>query len=538
MVVPLLTSVFESYMEDIQTLRDTLLVLASHPAASRTYHPLLGFEAREATSAIVKAETLLAEFSDAFRGISYTIHPEGLENEVAGKSSNVAWAARSWWMSRRQQHSDGRSSGQRSLSWQADRTVLTTIDSDTAFAADYFAAATYKFASRNRSERARMMMMPTICFDRNAHEVPVTVRVTDIAWSLVGMSTLHESSVAKVPTSAYSVSLRLAERVDGWDTDAIAIGEDMHMLLKCQLSTGGNVVAETIFSPASQLNIVGKVRGGIAGWVSDYQARYKQALRHLWGSLDVAYVLNRLMGGDVNGLRHNTRNKTTSSPPRDSYFVGPRHGPVFSLAKVDRRTDADDLLLAPPTRSTSPDLSSAAGDETILSTSVTSIDSEDDVVAGEHYPPSSKGSSSMPECPPTDWYVIAMVCTRVWEACLMMGSIAIVVAVGVIRQLYARVFLPDGALESGAGEYGTDKLRHLSLALWVVTSVFYDRYHRATASVRWEQDARGKLGSRPVERSDRPVWTALVDYAALPLSIAFGPIAMFHAQFMHLFTNK
>lgn len=82
---------------------------------------------------------------------------------------------------------------QRRSDEEAGRTLLTIIDSDTAFAADYFAAATYKFASSRPShERARMMLMPMICFDRNANKVPITVRVTDIVWSLVGMSTLYE----------------------------------------------------------------------------------------------------------------------------------------------------------------------------------------------------------------------------------------------------------------------------------------------------------------------------------------------------------
>lgn len=59
----------------------------------------------------------------------------------------------------------------------------------------------------------------------------------------------------------------------------IQIGEDMHMFLKCLISTKGNLQAETIYSPASQMDVVGNVKGGVAGFLSDYKARYKQAVR-------------------------------------------------------------------------------------------------------------------------------------------------------------------------------------------------------------------------------------------------------------------
>lgn len=59
----------------------------------------------------------------------------------------------------------------------------------------------------------------------------------------------------------------------------LQIGEDMHMFIKCNISTRGNLVSETIYSPASQMDVMGNVRGGIRGFLGDHQARYKQAVR-------------------------------------------------------------------------------------------------------------------------------------------------------------------------------------------------------------------------------------------------------------------
>ena len=40
------------------------------------------------------AESLINTFKDSFHNMSYTLHPGDIEGEVAGKSSNVSWAAR------------------------------------------------------------------------------------------------------------------------------------------------------------------------------------------------------------------------------------------------------------------------------------------------------------------------------------------------------------------------------------------------------------------------------------------------------------
>ena len=39
-------------------------------------------------------------------------------------------------------------------------------------------------------------------------------------------------------------------------------------------------------------------RGGIRGFWNDHVARYKQAIRHMWGSLDTGYGITRLINRD------------------------------------------------------------------------------------------------------------------------------------------------------------------------------------------------------------------------------------------------
>ena len=69
------------------------------------------------------------------------------------------------------------------------------------------------------------------------------------------------------------------------------------MFIKCLFATAGNLLAETIYSPASQLNVVASSTTGWLGYWESHLARYNQALRHMWGSCTQKMwcTLNRLI---------------------------------------------------------------------------------------------------------------------------------------------------------------------------------------------------------------------------------------------------
>jgi hypothetical protein len=135
-----------------------------------------------------------------------------------------------------------------------------------------------------------------IIFDRNAHNVPAIVRVADILWSAAGLSNLYSGSAVAPPTSVYSLPLELVDRVGGWDCDSEAIGEDLHMYLKCFFALNGNLTSRTILSPVSQTNVTaGGFGNGVSGILKDMRARYKQAIRHMWGALDSGYSIRKAL---------------------------------------------------------------------------------------------------------------------------------------------------------------------------------------------------------------------------------------------------
>ena len=163
---------------------------------------------------------------------------------------------------------------------------------DSHLAAKYFAEISDMHLSHPDTALSTLYAAPII-FDRNAHSVPALVRTADVLWCAAGMSGLYNGSVLSPPTSVYSVPLALVDRVGGWDTDAEAIGEDLHMFVKCFFATNGNLTCRTIMSPVSQSNITSGSGAGIRGTARDIWARYNQALRHMWGALDSGFALRQ-----------------------------------------------------------------------------------------------------------------------------------------------------------------------------------------------------------------------------------------------------
>ncbi|SPN97583.1 uncharacterized protein DNG_01095 [Cephalotrichum gorgonifer] len=268
-----------NYKEETDTLRETLDVLASHPDASVSYDVYLGMEQREAGGE-AKAQRLIDEFSAKFRSISYTVHPSDIPGESAGKGSNVAWAARK--LSERYPIEKRRN------------VVVTGIDADSHLSSNYFALINSMHNAYPETATTTLYSAPII-FDRNAHNVPAIVRVADILWCAAGLSGLYSGSTVAPPTSVYSLTLELIDRVGGWDCGSEAIGEDLHMYLKCFFALNGNLTSRTVLSPVSQSNVTGGGKDGVVGIYMDMTARYKQALRHMWGALDTGFALRQLV---------------------------------------------------------------------------------------------------------------------------------------------------------------------------------------------------------------------------------------------------
>ncbi|KAK5131172.1 hypothetical protein LTR08_001258 [Meristemomyces frigidus] len=292
---PLFVIIIPAYKEEMSLLEETLRVLGSHPQAQYSYHIYLAMEEKEGKSDM-KAARLIKSHRAAFYSMSYTIHPQGIPGEAQGKSSNESWAAR-------QACKDYPEELKRNV-------IITVMDgmlsraecigpgnanlnatADTHLPKRYFTQVE-RLHTELPEKNQTTIYLPPIVFDRNLHRVPLLVRTADLVWAGAGISSLYSGSTVGIPTSVYSLPMKLVEHVGGWDRGPNAIGEDLHMYLKCFFALSGNLNVQVIYAPASQCNVSSDIRG-FKGYLDGIGARYRQALRHMWGSLDTGFAVRQ-----------------------------------------------------------------------------------------------------------------------------------------------------------------------------------------------------------------------------------------------------
>lgn len=260
--------VIPNYKEEMGTLCETLDTLAYHRLASNSYRIVLAMEEGE-QECNSKAQTLITRYQSYFLSIQYTVHPKNIPGEARGKSSNVAWGVKYF--------AENWTNGESMV-----KELITVMDADTHLSEKYFECLIYKYCLASWEEKHRMLFAPTLIFDRNANEVPFVVRLADMAWS-IGLISNFQLPV-KFPCSVYTLSHLLAHRVNYWDAGPEAIGEDMHMALKCWTRLQMRLILSPIYIPASCSNVQADTYFG------SVHARFEQSKRHLWGALDFGFA--------------------------------------------------------------------------------------------------------------------------------------------------------------------------------------------------------------------------------------------------------
>lgn len=293
--------VLPNYKEDEQMLLQTLQNIARSPMAKKNIRVVLAMEEREGPAGKAKAERLIASTSCLFADIFASYHPANLPGDVAGKSSNSAWA----YTQILQRYA--------ALLSKLDlsRVFLTVGDADTLWHPKFWSALAYQALQLSAEERVWSMFQPPILLTRNLFSVPGVTRLSSYATTLFELSGLANQSFGSALTySAYSMTLALATHplVGGWDRDVIA--EDHHMFAKCYFAALWEQIGEvkgsskSVGSTKKCMPLVSKLQvrpvylpaisylvESSDGWLASVTARFQQARRHSQGIAEVSYIL-------------------------------------------------------------------------------------------------------------------------------------------------------------------------------------------------------------------------------------------------------
>lgn len=258
--------IIPEYKEPRHILKRTINNLTHQDFPKERMIIVLGTEAKD-PEAKETSEALRKEFSGVFGHFLVTRH-ELKEGEIAGKSSNMAWASRE------------------TVAYVEKKKIpleyvtVTSCDADAIPHPKYFSALAYAFLNDN--ERAYHFYQGGILFYNNIWRIPLPYRFLNTINSIWNLATLSQEN-RLINFSTYSLSLAAAKKIGYWAVDVIP--EDYHMFFKMYFAHKGKARTIPIFLPI----FVDAAES--TGFFSTFVNQYEQAKRWAWGVSDIPYVI-------------------------------------------------------------------------------------------------------------------------------------------------------------------------------------------------------------------------------------------------------
>jgi len=259
--------IIPEYKEPINVLRETLENLTHQDFPLERIFVVLATEERD-DQAPKTAKTLAEEFAKYFGRFWITSH-KLTAGEVAGKSSNMAWAGRFVVKKLEEEGID------------LKNVTVTSSDCDVLLHPKYFSYLTFAFLSD--SDHFFHFYQPTIMFYSNIWRIPLPGRVLNTINSIINLANLSRDSLRLINFSTYSLSLATVKEVGFWGVDIIP--EDYHLFFKTYFKKGEKVRVRPIFLPV--LADAAEARGFLKTMINQYE----QNKRWAWGISDDPNVI-------------------------------------------------------------------------------------------------------------------------------------------------------------------------------------------------------------------------------------------------------
>lgn len=252
------------------------------------------------------------------------------------------------------------------------------------------------------------------------------------------------------------------------------------MYLKCFFALNGCLTTRMVLSPVSQTNITASGGEGLVAQFYGVNARYRQALRHMWGSLDSGYALKQAVG-------------------------------------AWRRRWQTERLCHPLHHTTSSETRNYA-----------SFDWEVDV-------PGAEGLAMVVKVSPPKWLNILLLFHRLFEAHFLPAHISISI---ITSTLYRALVPEDQDSFSIAWTFvATDILRTVGLETLLVYFYSYQKYYRLASEARRNEMAAAGLVERMQGGFSSRSWKNVFDCVWIPfVAPLYGSIPAIHAQLSHFWT--
>ena len=246
--------------EDISVLRQTFDAIKNSTYPTEKIIIVLAGEERSKKTFDKIAETLKNEYQDFFYDFLITIHPAGIEGEIAAKGANLYWAGK---MTKEWVDAKG---------LKYEELIVSSFDIDTVVHPEYFAYLTNAYLNNPRPTRSSYQ--PMALYNNNVWESFSFARVVANSTTFWLMAELARPKPLWT-FSSHSMSYKALIDVGFWQNDIVT--EDSRIFLQCFIYYDGDYEVTPMYIPVS-------MDTAHAGKLWDtVKNLYKQQRRWAWG---------------------------------------------------------------------------------------------------------------------------------------------------------------------------------------------------------------------------------------------------------------
>ncbi len=261
------------YKENAAVIEKCLDSLISSRYDSKKFLVVLGAEARAGEQAVSIAKQMQARYAEKFADFLITVHPADVPGEMAGKGSNIAYAAE-----------ESRLKILDAKKIPYEDVLVSAFDIDTVVYENYFACVTWNFLTAEKPYHTSFQPVPV--YNNNIWDAPALSRV--VATSGTFWQMIQQEHPEKMTTfSSHSVSFKALYEIGYWQKNMVS--EDSRIFWNAYFAYDGDYMVTPICYPLSMdANLAPKF------WQTLVNI-YKQQRRWGYGVENLPYVLFNLV---------------------------------------------------------------------------------------------------------------------------------------------------------------------------------------------------------------------------------------------------
>ncbi len=257
------------YKEGFDVVSDCIESLINSKYSKDRMIIILAREERAGEEAESVAQKTFEKYHDKFAHFLLTKHPKGIEGEMAGKGSNISWAA---------EYARTEILDKNGIKY--DDIIVSAFDIDTRVYPQYFLCLTWNFLTAENPYHSSFQPLPV--YNNNIWDAPAFSRV--VATSGTFWQMMQQERPERLATfSSHSIPFKTLYEVGYWQKNMVS--EDSRIFWNCLFYYDGDYQVQPLSYPVSMdANLAPTF------WQTAKNV-YKQQRRWCWGTAENATYL-------------------------------------------------------------------------------------------------------------------------------------------------------------------------------------------------------------------------------------------------------